>query len=87
VTDAAPSAPPSLDHPLLASLLAATGAPPRAKLGWTDVAFFAERGIPAVNFGPGDPELAHTAGERVGADDLLAVHAALGTLLTGGAQP
>jgi succinyl-diaminopimelate desuccinylase len=87
VTDAAPSAPPSLDHPLLASLLAATGAAPRAKLGWTDVAFFAERGIPAVNFGPGDPELAHTAGERVGADDLLAVHAALGTLLTGGAQP
>jgi succinyl-diaminopimelate desuccinylase len=83
VIDVAPAAPPCLTHPLLATLREATGAPPRAKLGWTDVAFFSERGIPAANFGPGDPELAHSAGERVSGADLLAVHAALRSVIFG----
>ncbi len=63
--DSAPSAPPGLEDPLLASLVKRSGAPVVAKLGWTDVAFFAEQGIPAANFGPGNPELSHTAGEMV----------------------
>jgi succinyl-diaminopimelate desuccinylase len=81
VVDAAPAARPGLDHPILARLLGATGAPPRAKLGWTDVAFFAERGIPAANFGPGDPEVAHRADERVHGDELSKVRAVLTQLL------
>jgi succinyl-diaminopimelate desuccinylase len=82
VIDRAPGAAPGLTHPVLTALQAALGAPPRAKLGWTDVAFFAGRGIPAVNFGPGDPEVAHTADERVERRDLDAAHRALHEVLT-----
>ena len=81
LTDAAAGAPPSLDHPLLARLRAATGCDPQAKLGWTDVAFFAAHGIPAVNFGPGDPTIAHTAGEFVERSEIDAVSAALRSLI------
>jgi succinyl-diaminopimelate desuccinylase len=81
VVDSAPSAHPGLDHPFLAKLVEATGHPPRAKLGWTDVVFFAEIGIPATNFGPGDPEAAHTAGERVERAEVETVYAVLRSLL------
>ncbi len=82
VVDLAPAAAPGLAHPVLARLVAATGAAPRAKLGWTDVAFFAERGIPAVNFGPGDPEVAHAPDERVDRSQVDLVHATLHSLLS-----
>ncbi len=85
--ETAPAAAPNLDHPLLAAIVAAGGGPAavRAKLGWTDAAFFAERGVPALNFGPGDAELAHTAGEYVTRDSLEAVYAALAAVIAGDA--
>jgi succinyl-diaminopimelate desuccinylase len=81
VADAAPGAVPALGHPVLASLVTATGAPPRAKLGWTDVATFAEIGVPATNFGPGDPLLAHTPDEHVSRPELQRVRDVLASVL------
>ncbi len=84
VVDMAPAAPPALGHGLLTTLAKATGTPPRAKLGWTDVARFAARGVPATNFGPGDPNVAHSAVERVERVELETVHRVLDTLLRDG---
>lgn len=64
-TDAAPGALPGLRNPAAAALIDAAGGSVRAKYGWTDVSRFAALGIPAVNYGPGDPNLAHRRDESV----------------------
>ena len=81
VLDAGDGAPPSLGHPLLKSLVEQSGAPPKAKVGWTDVASFWEHGVPAANFGPGDPLLAHHPDERVTRAQLERTREVLAALL------
>jgi len=85
VVDMSPAAIPGLGDPLLSALVARNGLEVRAKLGWTDVAFFSARGVPASNYGPGDPTIAHTAGEYLERQWLHDTHAALVDLLTNGA--
>lgn len=65
VTDRAPGARPGLDRPAAKEFVDLVGREPQAKLGWTDVSRFAGLGIPAINYGPGDPLLAHTDNEFV----------------------
>lgn len=74
IVDQAPAAMPGLSRPAAAEFVTATGATPAPKFGWTDVARFAALGIPALNFGPGDPSLAHTANEHVPVAEIISCH-------------
>ena len=65
VTDSAPGALPGLDVPAAKAFVEAVGGEANPKFGWTDVARFTGLGVPAVNFGPGDPMLAHKQEEHV----------------------
>ncbi|WP_127571664.1 succinyl-diaminopimelate desuccinylase [Georgenia faecalis] len=86
VTDLAAGARPGLDAvevaDFVATVAATTGGTAGPKYGWTDVARFSELGIPAVNFGPGDPSLAHADDEHCPTDQIRACAAALATWLT-----
>ena len=82
VTDRSSGALPGLQAPAAQEFLAATGAQATAKYGWTDVARFAALGIPAVNYGPGDPNLAHTRDEHVDVRRIVEAVEVLGRFLT-----
>ena len=83
VDDAAPGALPGLSHPAAAAFLAAAGGQARAKYGWTDVSRFSALGVPAVNFGPGDPNMAHKSDEHVSTAAIVECEKRLREWLTG----
>ena len=83
LTSVSPAAHPNLNRPLVAEFAGLLDLPVRCKLGWTDVARFSAHGVPAINFGPGDPEVSHTAGEHVSRASVEGCYAALAAFLTG----
>ncbi len=83
VVDASPACPPSLSHPILRRFVEKNQLEVRAKLGWTDVARFAEFDIPATNFGSGDPAVSHTHGEFLERASIERTYAALHRLVQG----
>ncbi|GAA4689655.1 succinyl-diaminopimelate desuccinylase [Streptomyces buecherae] len=82
LTDSSPGALPGLEHPAAAAFVAAVGAEVGPKYGWTDVARFSALGVPAVNYGPGDPKLAHTREEHVSVSAILRAEERLRAWLT-----
>lgn len=83
VTDSAPAARPGLDRPIAQDFVRAVGTEPAPKYGWTDVARFSARGVPAVNFGPGNPVKAHQDDEYCAVASVRAVRDALAAWLRG----
>lgn len=77
VVDLAPGALPGLDRPAATAFVEAVGGTVNPKFGWTDVARFSALGVPAVNFGPGDPMFAHKADEHVPVEHLVRCERAL----------
>ncbi len=83
VTDLAEGARPGLDAPIAQDFLRAVGGEALPKYGWTDVARFSALGIPAVNYGPGDPLRAHADDERVDTAQITQCERGLRAWLTG----
>jgi succinyl-diaminopimelate desuccinylase len=83
VVDTAPGALPGLDRPAAKEFADAVGGEVNPKFGWTDVARFSALGIPAVNFGPGDPMLAHKQEEYVPVEQVHRCESVLRTWLAG----
>src|SRR6516162_1367076 len=83
ILDVADGARPGLSQPAAVEFAAAVGGTPRPKLGWTDVARFSALGIPAVNYGPGISEIAHTPGEYVEMPKIAECEARLRSWLDG----
>ncbi|MGP2441523.1 succinyl-diaminopimelate desuccinylase [Streptomyces sp. JW3] len=83
VDDHSGAALPGLSHPAAAAFIEAVGGTPQPKYGWTDVSRFAALGVPAVNYGPGNPHLAHKKDERVEVAKVLAGEERLRSWLTG----
>ena len=84
VVDLAEGARPGLDATLARNFAAAVGGVPKPKYGWTDVARFSALGIPAVNYGPGNPLKAHADDERVALSEITACETGLRSWLTTG---
>ncbi|MEU3412589.1 MULTISPECIES: succinyl-diaminopimelate desuccinylase [unclassified Streptomyces] len=82
VDDHSAGALPGLSHPAAAAFIEAVGGVPRPKFGWTDVSRFSALGVPAVNYGPGNPLLAHKRDERVETAKILAGEERLRNWLT-----
>ncbi len=82
VIDAVDGALPGLAHPAALAFVTAVGGSPSPKFGWTDVARFTALGVPAVNYGTGNPSLAHHKNEYVPVADLARVEAGLRAWLT-----
>jgi succinyl-diaminopimelate desuccinylase len=82
VVDVAPPGVVRADHPLVQDLLGRFRLERRAKQAWTDVAQFTERGVAAVNFGPGVPAQAHQADEHVPVENLMRSYEVLHTFVT-----
>ncbi|MET0302482.1 MAG: succinyl-diaminopimelate desuccinylase [Microbacteriaceae bacterium] len=83
VVDLAEGARPGLDAPIAKAFVEAVGSEAKPKYGWTDVARFSALGIPAVNYGPGDPSLAHADDERVPVEHIERVERGLRAWLLG----
>lgn len=86
IVDLAVGARPGLDAPIAQQFVAAVGGTPMPKYGWTDVARFSRLGVPAINYGPGDPMKAHADDERVPLQQITDCERGLRAWLSGSAS-